>query len=173
MDMKLYASLHCSSMELIRPFSRLNILCRLNKMGILFTSRKQRALLHGNTSGIIIHPFFIFSAQFVGMHFCRGMEDSPAMIKRQARHMQRCMELLVDIFNGRDLELRAQVALWAIAASIMMPAIPRFLYIKRSCEAIETAGLYRRMDGHQSSPKTYTRGYRFSPRPYTSRIIYS
>ena len=110
-------------------------------MGILFTSQKQRALLRGDTSGRIIHPFFIFSAQFLGMHFCRGIEDSPAMIKRQARHMQRCMELLVDIFKGGDLELRAQVALWAIAASIMMPAIPRFLYIKKGCEAIETAGL--------------------------------
>ena len=141
LDMKLYASLRCSSMELIRASSRLNTLCRLNKVGILFTSRRQQAILRGDTSGTIIHPFFIFSAQFLGMHFCQGMDDSPAMIKRQARHRQTCMELVVDIFRGRDLELTAQVALWAVATSIIMPAIPNPLYIKKSCEAINTAEL--------------------------------
>ena len=142
LDMKLYASLRCPSMELIRPSSRLNMLCRLNKMGILFTSRKQQALLRGDISGTIIHPFFISAAQFLGMHFCRGMEDSPAMIKRQARHLQRTLELLADVFNGPDVELEAQAALWAAAGSIIMPVTHLDpLYIKKSCEAINTAGL--------------------------------
>ena len=142
LDMKLYASLRCSSMELIRPFSRLNILCRLNKMGILFTSRKQQALLRGDISGTIIHPFFIFAAHFLGMHFCEGMDDSLAMIKRLAGHHQRSLELCVDIFKGHDLELKARAALWLVAGAIMTPVTHlNPLYIKKSCEAINTAGL--------------------------------
>ena len=142
LDMKLYASLRCSSIELIRPFSRLNTLCRLNKMGILFTSQKQQALLRGDTSGTIIHPLFISAAQSLGMNFCKGVGDLPVMIKRQARHMQRALELFVDIFKGHDLELIARAALWVVAGAIIMP-VTRLnpLHIKRSCEAIETAGL--------------------------------
>ena len=142
LDMKLYAFLRCPSMELIRPFSRLNVLCRLNKMGILFTSQKQQALLRGDTSGTIIHPFFIPAAQSLGMHFCEGMDNSPAMIRLQARHLQRSMELLMDIFKGHDLELRAQAALWVVAGSITMPVTHlNSFYIKMSCEAIDAAGL--------------------------------
>ena len=140
--MKLYASLRRSSMELIRPFSRLNILCRLNKMGVLFTSRKQQALLRGDTSGTIIHPFFIPAAQSLGMHFCEGMDDSPAMIRLQARHLQTCLELVADVFKRCDRELIARVALWIVAGSFILPfdtVLPQ--YLEKGCEAIDGAGL--------------------------------
>ena len=70
------------------------------------------------------------------------MDDSSAMIRLQARHLQTSLELLADILKGRDWELRAQVALWVTAGSIILPfegVTPR--YIRRTCEAINTAGL--------------------------------
>lgn len=142
LDTKLYVSLRCSLMELIRPFSRLGALSRLNKMGILFTSQKQQALLRGDTSGAVIHPFFIPAAQSVGMHFFEGMDDSPVMIKRQARHIQRSLEILADIFKGHDLELTARAALWITAATIITTTTHfSHFYLKKSCEAIDTSGL--------------------------------
>ena len=76
------------------------------------------------------------------MHFCEGMDDSPVMIRIQARHLQVSLEWLVDILKGHDWELRAQVALWVTAGSFILPfdniTLP---YIQRSCEAIDAGGL--------------------------------
>lgn len=124
------------------PVSRISILCRLNKLGIRLTSARQQTILRGDTSGTVIHPFFISAAHCLGMYFCQGMESSPGMIRLQAKHLQRCFEWLAEIFNGDDWELRAQIALWATSFSITL-SIDRStsLYMQRSCEAINTAGL--------------------------------
>ena len=111
-------------------------------MGIRFTPEKQRALLHGDVSGAVIHPFFIPGVQSLGMHFCDGMDNSHAMIRLQARYLRTSLDLLADIFKGHDWELRAQVALWATAGSIVLRrSDTAHLYIRKGCEAINTAGL--------------------------------
>ncbi|KAF9645907.1 hypothetical protein BDM02DRAFT_388919 [Thelephora ganbajun] len=58
---------------------RLRILCRLNKLGVRFTSEKQQALLRGDTSGTVIHPFFVHYAQTLGMYFCEDMDPGGSM----------------------------------------------------------------------------------------------
>ena len=76
------------------------------------------------------------------MHFCEGMDNSFAMIRLQARHLQASLEYLADIIRGRDWELRAQVALWVAAGSFILPFENiAALNIRKSCEAINTAGL--------------------------------
>ena len=98
--------------------------------------------MRGDTSGTLIHPFFIPAAQSLGMHFCEGIDDSPAMIRLQAKHLQTSLEILVEISKGHDLELRAQVALWVTAGSFILPfenLTPQ--YLQRTCETIDTAGL--------------------------------
>ena len=70
------------------------------------------------------------------------MDDSPAMIRLQAKHLQRALEILAEISRGHDLELRVQVALWVTAGSFIVPfknLAPQ--YIQKTCEAIDTAGL--------------------------------
>jgi len=98
--------------------------------------------MRGDTSGTVINPFFIHSAQALGMHFCEGMVDSPAMINLQAKHSQASLESLADIFKERDWELRAQAALFTTAGSIILPADAFALrYIQKSCEAVNMGGL--------------------------------
>lgn len=110
-------------------------------MGIRFTPRRQRAVLDGDSSGSVIHPFFIPAAQSIGMYFCEGMASSHAMIRLQAKHLQRALECLAEVFKGDDWELRAQVALWVTSASITLSIDDyTFLYMQRCCEAVETAG---------------------------------
>jgi len=114
----------------------------LNKLGIRFSSDKQQALLRGDTSGTVINPFFVCSAQSLGMFFCEGMDNLPPMIHLQARYMQMTLESLVDVFRGHDWELRVQVALWVAAGSIFLSVDNfTFLYIRRCCEAIDAARL--------------------------------
>lgn len=98
--------------------------------------------MRGDTSGVVIHQFFILAAQSLGMHFCEGMDGSFAMIRLQARHLQTSLESLADILKGHDWELMAQAALWVTAGSIVLPfegVTSR--YIKKTCEAINVAGL--------------------------------
>lgn len=121
---------------------RLSVLCRMSKLGLKFTSEKQRALFNGDTSGSFIHPFFIPATQALGMHFCEGMADSPVMVLLHTKYIQMCLGWLLDIFKGHDWELRAHVALWIATASATLPidhlVVP---YLQRSCEAINAAGL--------------------------------
>jgi len=53
------------------------------------------------------------------------------------------LESLTDIPKERDWELRAQVALWVTIGSFILPFFEGVssLYIQKSCEAINTAGL--------------------------------
>jgi len=48
----------------------------------------------------------------------------------------------MEVSEGRDWELRAQVALWIVAGSIVMRMSRiTFQYIEKSCETVNTAGL--------------------------------
>lgn len=114
----------------------------MNKLGIRFSSERQQALLRGDISGAVINPFFIYAAQSLGMYFCEGVDNSPAMIRLHAKHVQMCFEFIADIFKGHDWELKAQVALWVTAGSIVLPYEGLTLpYIQKSCEAVNIAGL--------------------------------
>lgn len=76
------------------------------------------------------------------MYFCEGMANSPAMVRLHAKHVQMTLECLVEIFEGHDWELRAQAALWVTSASItLLLDNHALLYMQRSCEAVNTAGL--------------------------------
>ena len=76
------------------------------------------------------------------MYFCQGMEDSPSMVRLQAKHLQQCFEWLAEIFKEHDWELRAQVALWVTSSSIVLSIDHSIsLYMQRSCEAVNTGGL--------------------------------
>jgi hypothetical protein len=118
------------------------VLCRLNGLGIRFTPEKQDALLRGDTSGAVIHPFFIIGAQSLGMYFCEGMDNSHVMIRLQARYLRLSSELFADILGGHDWELKAQAMLWVIFGSIILRLSEApHLYTRQGCEAINTAGL--------------------------------
>ena len=118
-------------------------MCRLNKLGIRFTSERQQALLGGDTSGTIIHPFFIPAAEALGIYFCKGTASSPAVVRLHAKHVKISREWLAKIFKGCDWELRAQVALWVTSSAVTLALNDHYtlLYMQRGCEAVNTAGL--------------------------------
>ena len=123
-------------------FSRLGVLCRLNKFGIRFTFEKQQALLRGDTSGAVIHPFFVHSAQALGMYFCEGMDSSPAMTRLHNKHTHMSSESIMNILKIRDWGLLAQATVWIMAGSILLQMNGEtHLYIRKYCEAINTARL--------------------------------
>ena len=129
-------------MELTLSYSRLTVLLRLNKFGIRFTSVKQQALLQGDTSGNIIHPFFVYSAQIRGMYFCDSMDNSPAMVRLQAKYLQIALDLLAEISEGDDWELRAQVGVWIAGGSLTLRRGDfANVYFRKNCEVINTARL--------------------------------
>jgi hypothetical protein len=89
-----------------------------------------------------IHPFFIHAAQSMGMCFCEGIDDSPAMVRLNARHLQSSLEYSADIFKGCDWELQAQAALFATAAAINLSSTySALLYMRKGCEAVNGGGL--------------------------------
>lgn len=64
------------------------------------------------------------------------------MIHLQARHMQSTLESLAEIFQGRDWELRALVAVWVVSGSILLSSDDlAHVYMQRSCEAVNAAKL--------------------------------
>lgn len=106
------------------------------------TSEKQQALLHGDTSGNAIHPYFIHSTQSMGMYLYEDIDNFPTMVLRQARYLQTSFELMVEIFKGYDWELRTQVSLWNAAGSIIVSfGESTFMYMQRICEDVNAAGL--------------------------------
>lgn len=140
----MYLEFAHSLMELtdLFPVSRLRVVCRLSKLGVRFSSEKQQALLRGDTSGVVLHPFFIHASQSLGMHFCERMDESPAMVRLQAKHIQKSLELLADILNGPDLELRAETTLWVAAGSMVMRLCSlTHPYVEKCCKAIDAARL--------------------------------
>lgn len=132
--------------ELTPSISRLRVLCGLNKLGIYLTSEKQQALLRGDISGAVIHPFFIRTAHYLGIHFCKETGNPSSMIALEAKYYQEALELWTEMLREtsqrRNWELQAQVALWMIIGSVISQrgdATPS--YLKTACNAVNTGGL--------------------------------
>ena len=97
-------------------FSRLATLLHLRKLGIHLTSRKEEAIMCGDISGDVLHPFFVHFSNAVGMHLHASVEDSPAMLRLHARHAQRALERMSEAGKSDNAELKAQMLLWATSA---------------------------------------------------------
>lgn len=120
--------------------SRLKILCRLNKLGIRFNSEKQQALLRGDTSGAVLHPWFIYGAQALGMYFCEGMGSSVAMVYLHAKYIQMSTEFIADMFKTRNWEVVSQATVWIMAGSIILKlGNVAHRWVRPGCEAITAA----------------------------------
>lgn len=76
------------------------------------------------------------------MHFCDGLDKSPAMAKLQVKYVQASLELLIEVSRGSDWELKAQMMLWVASGSIVMRLLQLTpSYIKKSCDVVNMAGL--------------------------------
>jgi hypothetical protein len=120
--------------------------CRLNKLGVHLSPEKQQALLDGDTSGTVLHPFFIPAFHSLGMHFCEGVGNSFTMVSLQARYVQQALEQLTEFFKEtarrQNWELRALIMLWVTIGSVVMrPKEVTFVYLEKACDAVNRGGL--------------------------------
>ena len=92
----------------------------MNKLGIYFGTKKQEALLRGDTSNAVVNRYFVYSFQAIGMHLCETPAESFAMVQLQARHSQKAWETLVEIFRTGDPKLKAQGLLIFVYALVVM-----------------------------------------------------
>ena len=78
----------------------------------------------------------------MGMYFCEGMDDSPAMVRLHAKHTEMSFKVLVDIFKIRDWELMARATVWIMAGFVLLRlGDGTRAYIRKCCEALNTEKL--------------------------------
>ena len=103
----------------ITPGSRLRALRRLNKLGLYFTQEKREAILHGDTSNSAVNRYFVDALQAIGMYLCEAPEQTPAMVRLQAKYSQRAWESLIHL-KQTDQERAKVQALLLVAHSFIM-----------------------------------------------------
>ena len=100
------------------------------------------ALLHGDVSGTVLDLAFVYGVQAVGMMYCIGTDDSPAMVRFHARRAQMAWEALAELFRGTDYRTIVQAAV-LVASSHVYMCLPQtaLLYIQKTCEFIRAGDL--------------------------------
>ena len=92
----------------------------MNKLGVYFGKEKQEALLRGDISNAAVNRYFVYAFQAIGMHLCGASDESPAMVRLQARYAQKAWESLVEIYRTDNQKLKVQGLLFFVHALIVM-----------------------------------------------------
>jgi hypothetical protein len=123
-------------------FSRLAALLHFKKLGIHLTGQKEDAIMHGDTSGDVVHPFFVHWSNTIGMHLCAGVGNSPAMSQLQAKHAQRTLEHLSETGKSDNAGLKAQMLLCAASGCLFQRFFrPARFYLTKACDVMNAADL--------------------------------
>ena len=122
--------------------SRLRAIRRLTKLGVYFASDKQEALVRGDKSGAVLHRHFSDGLQTMGLHFGVRPDETPAMVRLQARYVQEAWESFIDLSQSDQHRTKAQ-ALVMITHSFVILGLTSAaqLYALRLCKVIEDSKL--------------------------------
>ena len=115
---------------------------RSRQFGIYLTGPKQDAVLRGDLSNTVVHPFFVYSMTPLGIYFCAGVSHSPEIIQLRAKYAQRAYEQLADLVTGGNTDLLVQ-GFFSMAAMCLHA---RYFEIarhnlKKACIALNAAKL--------------------------------
>ena len=115
---------------------------RLRQFGIFLTGPKLDAIMRGDTSKTVVHPFFISATAGLGTQFHPVMRDLPSMVPLRAKHGQSCYEYIAEISTGNNAGLQVQVCLYMVAAGLY----GRWFgfarqYLTKACIALNAAKL--------------------------------
>ena len=91
---------------------------RLRLFGVHLPGPKQEAVMLGDASNTIVHPFFVHAAAGLGMHFRAHITDSPEMVLLHAKHGQLAWEQVAEISRGNDANLKTQIYVHIASASL-------------------------------------------------------
>ena len=110
----------------------------MNKLGVYFRPEKREALLRGDTSNAVVNQHFVYGFQVTGMHLCKAPDDSPAVIRLLAGHIQKAWESLLKTCGI----LKAQGVVLLVHAFLMM-GVPKTArsYLPKVFEIINKADL--------------------------------
>jgi hypothetical protein len=121
--------------------SRIKGLCQLHRLGLYFTRDKQDAILRGDTSDSVVHRNFVDGVQMMGMYLC-APEETPAMVRLQARYAQRGWESLIRLSQtNREREKAQALVRISHSAVILGFSAGAQLYLSKACKIIEKAKL--------------------------------
>ena len=103
---------------------------------------RQEALLRGDISNAVVDRQFVYSFQALGMHLCSHPDESPAMVRLQARYCQQALESLVEISETGNQRLMAQ-GLLLFVYSLVVLGLPSTaqLYLYKTCGVINKGDL--------------------------------
>ena len=122
--------------------SRLTALRLLRRFGVYLTGPKQDAVMRGDTSNTIVHPFFIFAIASFGTYIRVDGGNSPVMVRLLAKNTQGIFEQLTEVNKRGDPYAKAHVFLHLATYCLRN----RWLkitrkYITKACTALNAAML--------------------------------
>lgn len=122
--------------------SRLRALCRLNRLGLHFTMEKQEALFRGDISNAVVDRHFVYALQMHGVFVYGAPEETPTMVRLQARYVQMAVESQTHLNKTNQERAKAQ----ALVSSVHICIASGFqtvaqLYLLKACKLIEKAKL--------------------------------
>lgn len=114
----------------------------MNKLGLYFGTDKQGALFRGDTSNTVVHQYFVYSFQAIGMHLGGAPDESRTMVQLQARYCQKAFESLIEIYRTGNQKLKAHGLLSFVNALVIMGFMEGAqLYLSNLCKLIDNANL--------------------------------
>ena len=123
-------------------YSRLWVLPRLVKLGVLFTRKKMEAFVRGDQSGTVLNRGIVSGAHVLGMLFAPDVKDTPSMVKFYARRTQISLECLAKLLKSKDYRTTIQSLVMAASSYILIRMTQTAqLYIQKSCDTIVTGDL--------------------------------
>ena len=114
----------------------------MNKLGIYFGPDKQDALYRGDTSSAVVDRYFVYGFRTIGTLLSEVVDESPAMVRMQARCAQKAWESLIEIYRTDNQRLAAQGILLFLHSLIIMgfpPAV--WFYLQKVYELIDNGNL--------------------------------
>ena len=127
---------------LTHSISRLAALMRSRQFGIYLTGLKQDAILRGDLSNTVVHPFFVHAMTPLGMHFCAGLKHSPTSMQLRAKHAQRTFEHIAELVIGDDTNLLVQAFSFVAVMSLHARYFEATRHnLKKACIALNAAKL--------------------------------
>ena len=104
--------------------------------------QKEEAIMHGDTSGDVVHPFFVHFSSAIGMHLCAGVGDSPAMLQLQKKHAQRTLEHMSIAGKSDNAELQVQIFLSTASGCLFQRMFqPARFYLTKACGVMNAADM--------------------------------
>jgi len=114
----------------------------MHRLGLYLGTKKEEALLRGDTSDALVNRHLAYVLQVAGMYLCGAPGESPTMVRLLAKYSQKAWETLIEIHKTDDQKLKAQgvlVLVYILVVAGFAAGPP--LYLSKVCELINSANL--------------------------------